>query len=224
MTAIAMNTFFSIDHILFTIGGQGVSYLEFLAVIFGLTSVFLCTMAKSINYWVGFVYTALLFLMFMQKHLYANTLLQPISLSVSIYGLYCWTHPRQGQADKKEQLKISFLSNKQRMGYVLLLVVIVVIWGTFLTKLPSLSSAFPQPESPYLDASVAAMMLTAQLLAARKKWENWLVWFVLNTCNIILYIRAGLTFMPIVAFCYNILSVIGIIHWRKEWKKQQTTC
>ena len=46
-------------------------------------------------------------------------------------------------------------------------------------------------------------------------------WIVLNICNVILYISAGLVFMPIVAVCYLALNVIGIIHWKKEWKKQE---
>ena len=47
------------------------------------------------------------------------------------------------------------------------------------------------------------------------------IWIVLNICNVILYISAGLVFMPIVAVCYLVLNVIGVIHWKKEWKKQE---
>ena len=83
-----MKEFFNLHNIFFVIGGQGISYLEFCAVIFGLTSVFLASLARAVNYWIGFVYTALLFLMFLQKNLYTNMLLQPISLGINIYGLY----------------------------------------------------------------------------------------------------------------------------------------
>jgi len=55
-----MKEFFNLHNIFFVIGGQGISYLEFCAVIFGLTSVFLASLARAVNYWIGFVYTALL--------------------------------------------------------------------------------------------------------------------------------------------------------------------
>ncbi len=216
-----MGAFFDLHNIFFTINGQCVSYLEFCAVIFGLTSVFLASLAKALNYWIGFVYSALLFLMFFQKNLYTNMLLQPVSIGILIYGLYKWTRPAAGEKNENNQLKISFLTPKQRIVYVVLLSVIVFIWGFILTRLHSISDVFPPARAPYLDATVAGLMLTAQLLAAKKKWESWILWIVLNVCNVILYISAGLVFMPIVAVCYLVLNVIGVIHWKKEWKKQE---
>ena len=60
------------------------------------------------QYWIGFVYTALLFMMFLQKNLYTNMLLQPISLAINIYGLYRWTKPRKDEKNTRNQLQITF--------------------------------------------------------------------------------------------------------------------
>ncbi|HOO42248.1 MAG TPA: nicotinamide riboside transporter PnuC [Bacteroidales bacterium] len=219
-----MKEFFNLHNIFFVIGGQGISYLEFCAVIFGLTSVFMASLARAVNYWIGFVYTALLFMMFLQKNLYTNMLLQPISLGINIYGLYRWTRPRKNEKNKKNQLQITFLNNKQRIVYLLFLVTIVLVWGFILTRLHLISEVFPPARSPYLDASVAGLMLTAQVLAAQKKWECWVFWVALNIGNIILYISAGLVFMPIVAAFFLAFNIIGVIHWKKEWEKQKQLC
>jgi nicotinamide mononucleotide transporter len=219
-----MKEFFNLRNIFFVIGGQGISYLEFCAVIFGLTSVFLASLARAVNYWIGFVYTALLFLMFLQKNLYTNMLLQPISLGINIYGLYRWTRPRKNEKNKKNQLQITFLTNKQRIMYLLFLVTVVLVWGFILTRLHLISDVFPPARSPYLDASVAGLMLTAQVLAAQKKWECWVFWVALNIGNVILYISAGLVFMPIVAAFFLAFNIIGVIHWKKEWEKQKQLC
>ena len=219
-----MKEFFNLLNIFFVIGGQGISYLEFCAVIFGLTSVFLASLARAVNYWIGFVYTALLFLMFLQKNLYTNMLLQPISLGINIYGLYRWTRPRKNEKNKKNQLQITFLTNKQRIMYLLFLVTVVLVWGFILTRLHLISDVFPPARSPYLDASVAGLMLTAQVLAAQKKWECWVFWVALNIGNVILYISAGLVFMPIVAAFFLAFNIIGVIHWKKEWEKQKQLC
>lgn len=219
-----MKEFFNLHNIFFVIGGQGISYLEFCAVLFGLTSVFMASLARAVNYWIGFVYTALLFMMFLQKNLYTNMLLQPISLAINIYGLYRWTQPRKDEKNTRNQLQITFLNNRQRLMYLVLLVSIVLVWGFILTRLHLISEAFPPARSPFLDASVAGLMLTAQVLAAQKKWECWVFWIALNIGNVILYISAGLVFMPIVAAFFLAFNVIGIIHWNREWKKQKQIC
>ena len=58
-----MESLFSIDNILFSIGGQGVSLVETLSVATGLTCVYLATRAKVANFWVGYAYNILLFIL-----------------------------------------------------------------------------------------------------------------------------------------------------------------
>ena len=54
----------SIENTLFTIGGQSVSLLETVSVVSGLLCVFLATRAKVANFWVGYIYNILLFMLF----------------------------------------------------------------------------------------------------------------------------------------------------------------
>ena len=111
-----MKEFFSLQNIFFEIGGQGISYLEFFGVLLGLASVFLAGLARSVNYWIGFVYVGLLFLMFLQKRLYTNMLLQPVSLGINVYGLYSWTRPGDRQKNERNQLLTTFLTTDK--GFV----------------------------------------------------------------------------------------------------------
>ena len=76
--------------ILFELGGRPVLLIDMLSALFGLTTVFLAGRNSKYNFYVGYIYTALLFFMFWQKNLYANLILQPISLGINIMGpLYC---------------------------------------------------------------------------------------------------------------------------------------
>ena len=150
---------FSIDNILFTLGGQGVSLLELLAVSAGLSCVFLATRGKVLNFWVGYLYNILLFFMFLQKHLYSSMLVQPISFVINFFGHYRWTHPAQNEKDRKEQLKISILTNRERLGLLAVVATFTVCWGFLLSKLniwwPDI---FPMARAPFLDAFVTAFM------------------------------------------------------------------
>lgn len=214
--------FFSLDNVFFTLGGASVSVLEFCSVILGLVTVFLAGRGKSYNYWFGYVYSTLLFFLFLQKHLYSSMILQPISLVIAIFGHYRWTHPKKGEENKKNELKVTLLTNKQRIFHVVLILVFAIVWGWMLSMLNvTWPETFPMARTPYLDALITASLLTAQYLSAQKKLDCWGAWLIVNTSNIILYLMAGLVFMPMVSGAYLIMAVLGFTGWRKEWKKEK---
>jgi len=214
-----MMELFSINNILFSIGGQGVSLIELISVVAGLTCVYLATRAKVANFWVGYAYNILLFILFYQKGLYSSMLVQPVSFAINFYGHYRWTHPRTGEQNEKHQLKISVMSNQKRAYFLAQIVVIGAIWGTALTYLDNIwPSVFSEARTPYLDAVITVTILTAQYLSAQKRLECWGAWFLVNTTNITLYILAGLVFMPLVSAGYLVLAFFGFSMWRREWK------
>ena len=53
--------FFSLDNVVFTFMGEGVSALEIMSTITGLLCVFLAVKGKVANFWVGYFYNILLF-------------------------------------------------------------------------------------------------------------------------------------------------------------------
>lgn len=214
--------FFKIDNLIFSIGGSGVSYLEFFSVLFGLTTVLLATRGKSYNYWFGYVYNFLLFFLFLQKSLYSSMLLQPISLTIAIFGHYRWTHPKKDEENKKRELKVTLLSNKNRTLHIVVIALFTLLWGVIISKLHTIfPDIFSIARNPYLDAMITGTLLTAQYLSAQKKLECWIAWLVVNTSNITLYLLAGLVFMPMVSTAYLILAIIGIISWYKQYRTKQ---
>ncbi|MCI1778461.1 MAG: nicotinamide riboside transporter PnuC [Bacteroidales bacterium] len=211
--------FFSTNNILFSIAGQGVSVLETFSVALGLLTVFLATRGKVANFIVGYVYTVLLFFLFLQKHLYASMMLQPISLAINIYGNYRWTHPKEGEKGTADKLKISLLSGKSRITLAAVALAFMFFWGFMLSNLNNWNPSIFPASHPYLDAFVNTMILGAQYLSAQKKLECWGAWFVVDGVNIVLYIIAGLAFMPIVEIGYFVLAIAGFFMWLKEYKE-----
>lgn len=214
--------FFGIDNIVFRIAGQGVSFLEVLAVFTGLGCVYLATQRKVLNFWFGYTYNFLLFFLFLQKGLYSSMLLQPISIAINLYGHYRWTHPKKDEENINRELKVSLLKNGSRIFYIVLIVFWVIIWGTFLLNIHSiLPQYFNEARQPYLDSFVTGMILIAQYLSAQKKLECWAAWFVVNVTNVILYLLAGLAFMPMVSAAYLILAFFGFAMWKRQWKTEK---
>ena len=93
-----------INYTLFTIGGDTpVLLIDLLTSVVGLTCVFLAGRNSKYNFWVGYLYSLLLLLMFWNKNLYANLLLQPISLGINVLGHYRWTHPRKEEFGRQQR-------------------------------------------------------------------------------------------------------------------------
>jgi len=214
-----MDYFFSIKNILFTIGGQGVSLIEIIAVLSGLSCVYLATRAKVANFWIGYAYNIILFFLFYQKGLYSSMLVQPVSFAINFFGHYRWTHPKKEEENSMHQLKISLMTNSKRVYFVVQIIVLAIIWGTALTYLDNIwPGIFKEARTPYLDAFITITILTAQYLSAQKKLECWAAWFTVNVTNISLYVLAGLVFMPIVSAAYLVLAFFGFSMWKKQWK------
>ena len=211
------------DMILFEMGGRPVLLIDVLSAVFGLTTVFLAGRNSKSNFYVGYIYTALLFFMFWQKHLYANLILQPISLGINIMGQYRWSHPKEGQksASGSNDLKVTMLSWTQRLGVVAVVVGLADIWGKLMSMMGTkwFVGYFPANPLPYLDCCVTVLILAAQLLSANKKWDCWIAWLFVNVANLTLYLKAGLVFMPIVSCLYLINGIWSLFTWYRLYRK-----
>ena len=207
--------------ILFVLGGRPVLLIDLLSAVVGLTVVFLAGRNNKYNFYVGYLYTALLFFMFWQKHLYANLILQPISLGINILGQYRWSHPRKGEETSSGDLKVTMLSWPWRAGVVALVLTLALAWGWVMSQLGTkwFLGYFPANPLPYLDCVVTVLILTAQTLSALKKWDCWIAWLFVNVANLTLYLKAGLVFMPIVSCLYLINGVWSLFSWYRLYRK-----
>ncbi len=215
---------FNIDYNLITIGSFHLSVIELFSVITGLFCVFLAGRNNKYNFWIGYVYCIFLFLLLAQKHLYSAMLLQPIAFIINILGHWRWTHPKQGEESKKDakELKITSLSLNKIIRYGIIVAILGVLWGIVLKNLGTYwaKDIFTPDPRPFFDAFLLIVTLLALYLSAQKKLECWYVWIAVNIINIIIYISAGLKFMPIVSCLYLLNAIWALITWTKLYKKE----
>ncbi len=208
-------------NITFAVADANVSLLEVISTLCGLVCVFLAGRAAVANFWVGYAYNILLFMLFWNKNLYASMLLQPIALFINAMGHWRWTHPKAGEENSSRQLKVTMMKWRRRGALLLAIVAAVALWGFVLSHLDAWwPEVFPAARSPYLDATVAVMILCAQLLSAQKRLECWIVWLIVDIAQIILYLTSGLVFMPAVSAIYLALAAMGLAQWCKQLKTQ----
>lgn len=205
-----------INYTLFTIGHDTpVLLIDLITSVLGLSCVFLAGRKSTANFWVGYLYSAALFLMFWNKNLYASLLLQPVSLIINIVGHYRWTHPREGEQSSTDAstLKVSSLSWVGRGLCVLSVVLVSALWGW------TLDTLFPSDPHPYLDTLVTVLILVAQLLSALKKWDCWMAWILVNIAQLALHLSVGHVFMPVVCTLYLANAIWSLVSWTKSIKK-----
>ena len=204
------------NYTLFSLGGAPVLLIDVITSVLGLTCVFLAGRNSKYNFWVGYLYTAALFVMFWNKNLYASLLLQPISLVINLMGHYRWTHPHEQERSSRDEkaLAVSRLTAVQRVFAVVAVLVIAGAWGWLLDML------FPADPHPYLDSCVTVLILVAQFLSAQKRWDCWIAWLLVNITQIALHISVGHVFMPIVCCLYLANGLWSLISWNKLYKNK----
>ena len=206
-----------INETLFVLGGLPVLRIDLITSVLGLTCVFLAGRNSKYNFWVGYLYTAALFAMFWNKHLYASLFLQPVSLAINLLGHWRWTHPREEEksSDDRNALRVSMLDWKQRIFFLIFVLVVAGLWGRLLDRL------FPSDPHPYLDSCVTVLILVAQFLSAQKKWDCWIAWLLVNIAQIILHLSVGHVFMPIVCAMYLANGLWSLSTWKRLYNKHE---
>lgn len=205
-----------INYTIFTIAGDNpVLLIDLLTSVLGLSCVFLAGRKSKFNFWVGYLYSMGLFLMFWNKNLYASLLLQPVSLVINMIGHYRWSHPRVGEQSSSDasSLKVTRLTWPGRAFCLVAVLVIAGLWGWVLESL------FPSDPHPYLDTCVTVLILVAQLLSALKKWDCWVAWIIVNVAQLVLHLSVDHVFMPVVCSLYLANSIWSLASWTKSIRK-----
>lgn len=200
------------------------TWIEIISAVLGLSCVFLAGRNSKYNFYIGYLYNAFLFVLFLRSHLYAAMILQPISLCINAFGHYRWTHPKpeeRSSADQKK-LKVGRITKEQWPGLILIVCAFAAAWAMLLEWLPERWPNLFEPDPhPWLDAFLLMITLFAQWLSAQKCWECWIVWLIVNVANLILYLSSGLYIMPIVSTLYLVNGIWSLISWKKKYDKNE---
>lgn len=188
---------------------------DIIAAILGFVCVFLAGRGSKYNFYVGYLYSAALFLLFWERNLLASLMLQPVSLVINAVGHYRWTHPREGEAssEKAGELKVTTLSTAGRVVAVATVFVVAAVWGMLLDRL------FPADPHPYLDSCLTILILVAQTLSALKKWDCWVAWLFVNIVQLALHLSVGNVCMSVVSALYLANSIVSIRQWIAKFRR-----
>jgi nicotinamide mononucleotide transporter len=177
---------------------------EVVAMVITVASIYLATRENIWYYPTGLVALLMYTWIYYQAKLYAEAFLQIICFALMVYGWFEWLH---GGTNRK----VLSVTNTPRWAWIAGVIAGLAGWG--LTVWIQLT--FTDNPNPYVDSSLLAWSLVAQWMTARKWIENWILWVLINTVSIPLYIVRGL--WPTV-FLYVALWILAIVGYR-EWRR-----
>ncbi len=214
-----MEILFDINQVAFKILSYNMSWLELIGTISGIACVWLTAKEKIICWPIGIVNIVFFFILFYQVRLYSDMVLQTVFFILSFYGWYAWLNPKTKKEENiNKELKITLLSNKQRVVLGFMILVLTLILGMFMIKIHLIfPKIFPEPAAaPFRDSFTTVASVTAQWIMARKKLESWILWIIIDVVAFIYYFQVGIAFVGLEYILFLGLAIKGFYEWRKE--------
>lgn len=218
------------------------NWLEVFGAITGIIYVFL-EIRQNIWLWpVGLVTSAVYIIVFFTTRFYADMSLQGYYLVMSIIGWYWWVrgtghgaqgaeHGAQGTGHKKrragsrkqraehktgglrdeetEGLQVTRL--KTVTGLLLATVFVLVYSGTWF-----ILSRFTDSPVPVWDSFITSLSIVATWMLARKIYEHWYLWILVNAASVVIFTVRGLYPTVILYAVYLAMSFGGLKVWKKS--------
>lgn len=184
---------------------QATTWLEYVAVFFGIASVLYSRKENTLVYPTGIINTALYtWFCFSWWGLYAEGSLNFYYTIMSIYGWYVWTRKKEGKV-----LPITFNNKKD---WIISSGFFVISWAVLFIVLKKYTNS----TVPWGDSFASAAAYTGMWQMARKKVENWIWWIITNVASIPLYFYKGAVFTSFQYLVFLVLAIMGLVSWIKK--------
>ena len=179
---------------------------EPIGTVLGLVVVFFLIRQNVWAWPLGVAYVMVSITVLYEARLYANLLLHLVAfLPMNLYGWYYWLFG----AEQQQELPVTRASRS-------VLATLAVLCASVAAGLGVYFATQTDAAYPYWDNAVFAMSLAAMWLTARKKIENWMVWFVVNIISVALYSLQGLGGYAFLYAIYIGMAVWGYVTWRRS--------
>ena len=204
------------------------NFIEIFGAVTGIIFVFL-EIRQTIWLWpVGLVTSAVYIWVFFTSKFYADMSLQGYYLVISCLGWYWWTRGkkrrlrskptkfRETEAGEWESGELQVTRLKLRTGIVLAIVFVllyIIMWFV-LTKLTD-------SPVPVRDSFITSLSIIATWMLARKIYEHWYLWIVVNFVSAVFFLTRGLYPTVILYTVYGIMSFVGLAAWKKTIKADE---
>ena len=188
---------------------KATTWLEWTAVLLGITEVLLAKANKVWLYPTGIAGTLISIYLLLNVALYAECLLCCYYVVMSFYGWYHWVKQRN-----EPPVKVSYAN---RQEWIVTLLIVFAGWGILYLLLIN----FTQSTVPVWDSWVSSTAWAGMWLLARRKIENWVLLNVSNLFAVPLLFHKNLALFALLTAFLFVVAIFGYLDWRKIIKEER---
>lgn len=188
---------------------QSLLTLEMLASVFAVVYLLLAIKQNIWCWAAGLVSTAIFLFVFYDAKLYMETGLQVFYIAMSIYGWWQWKYG----GVNKTALKVQTWSLQKHLATVTVIIALAALSGYLL-------NIYTDAAMPLIDSLTTWGSVVTTYMVARKVFENWYYWFVIDSISIYLYLSRDLYIVAALFVIYLILVIFGYRAWKKSLIEQ----
>ena len=226
------------------------NFIEIFGAVTGIVYVFLEIRQTIWLWPVGIVTSAVYIWVFFTSKFYADMSLQGYYLVISILGWYWWARgagqrdqgtqhrakntenpekdkdgenegkgegeieeERRFRESRKDELQVTRLTLRTGVFLAIVFVLLYFVMWLILTRLTD-------SPVPVRDSFITSLSIIATWMLARKIYEHWYLWIVVNFVSAVLFLTRELYPTGILYVVYGIMSFVGLIEWKKTiWER-----
>ena len=179
--------------------------LQIIALVFGLLYIFFATKNKAICFIFGAISCSFwAYESYFNLNLKFDGLLQLFYILMSVYGAYNWYKGNENITSNIKQLSLG-----QNIIYL--------VSGFLCSYLCArIALQYFELNFAYLDAFTTGFSIIATFLLARRYFENWYYWMLINPVYIYIYVKSGATLFAVMSAIYLLMAIVGYVNWKKE--------
>lgn len=187
--------------------------LETLGAILTLWCVFLAAKNKIANWPISMIATVVYFFVFYINHFFSEAYLQVVFLFVQGYGWWYWS----GWNKNRKEKAISRIPNRTFAILFITSLIAYILWYNIYINI-NLNA-----RTPAIDALCTIISLAALFMQAKHWLENWILWILVDTIYVPMYIYGSQNITAILYFLLIILAIKGYYDWRKLLHTSKST-
>ena len=189
------------------------TWLELIAVIAGIASVWYSRKESILVYPIGLINTTIYIYLSFKGHLLGEASVNLYYTLMSLWGWYLWT-----RVDPNKHNIILQITKSNMRDWFHQILFFLAFYFSLYFSLTFLKKDFAPEAIPWADALASAAAYTGMWLMARKKVESWIWWIITNIASIPLYFIKGYTFTSVQFLILLVLAIAGLKSWNDKAK------
>jgi nicotinamide mononucleotide transporter len=184
------------------------SPLELWANIFTIACIVLAGRNSIHTWWTGLVGCVLFIFLFCNVQLYADATLQIFFFATGVIGWIAWRNKKE-----VKELPIGVANKEYMVVAVGTAVAVALAYGWLL-------HTFTNAYAPWIDSTVLAFSVVAQLLLMSRSIQTWKVWLIVNTLSVPLFWSRELYLTSVLYGFFWVNAAVSYFNWKKLMEKQ----